>query len=228
MHLFYCPDKKELPQEEWQHLRAHRLRPGDQFYITDGKGYRALVALEKAGSPGSSFHVLEEYTDPPPAYYVHLLVAPTKNHDRMEWLLEKATEIGVSRFTPIICQHSERKQVRLERLERLCIQAMKQSLKSYKPHIDPPIPFEHAMRIPPKGQRFIAHLLHGQTPHLFSCLHKPVCCEIFIGPEGDFSEAEIKYALENHSLAISLGRYRLRTETAALAACLIVQIVQEQ
>jgi 16S rRNA (uracil1498-N3)-methyltransferase len=227
MHLFYI-EEEQLSGDEWQHLRAVRLRPGDFFYLTDGKGYKAkaeLLQIDKKGE--GSYRIVEAEQLPPPAYAIHLMVAPTKNHDRLEWLVEKATEIGVSSITPVICRYSERGKVRTDRLERLAIQAMKQSLKFYKPIIHETLEFTEAICRPPVGQRFIAHLQDEQTPLLLHSIRKGQSYEIFIGPEGDFSEDEIKLALENHSLAVSLGESRLRTETAGIAACLIVQIAQQ-
>lgn len=227
MHLFYL-EEGILSRDEWQHLRAVRLRPGDFFYLTDGKGYKAQAELLHVDKKGEgSYRIVQEEQMPAPAYAIHLFVAPTKNHDRLEWLVEKATEIGVSSITPLLCHYSERTKVRTDRLERLAIQAMKQSLKFYKPVIHEPTTFQEAITRPPTGQRFIAHLQDEQTPLLLHSIQKGLSYEIFIGPEGDFAEEEIKLALENHSLAVSLGESRLRTETAGIAACLIVQIAQQ-
>ncbi len=227
MHLFYL-EEGQLSRDEWQHLRAVRLRPGDFFYLTDGQGYKAraeLLHIDKKGE--GSYRIVHEEQVPAPSYTIHLLVAPTKNHDRMEWLVEKATEIGVSSITPLLCHYSERSKVRTDRLERLAVQAMKQSLKLYKPVIHEPIDFTEAVRRPPMGQHFIAHLQDEHTPLLLHSIRKGQSYEVFIGPEGDFSKEEIKEALENHSLAVSLGESRLRTETAGIAACLIIQIAQQ-
>lgn len=158
-------------------------------------------------------------------YYLHLAVAPTKMNDRYEWFLEKATEIGIDEITPIICDHSERTIVKSERFEKIIQSAMKQSLQLYLPKLNPAISFKDFIDIERNGQLFIAHCDQGTR---YSLKRKALAdhkVTILIGPEGDFSEAEINLALSKDYTPVSMGDTRLRTETAALVACHTVALI---
>lgn len=234
-HLFYVPALPdgpcELPSEEAGHaVRVLRLREGDAVKLTDGKGtfYDARIAL--ASPKRCLLEVERSYPDTPLwRGAIHLAVAPTKNMDRMEWLVEKATEIGVDRITLLDCDNSERHVVKTERLEKIAIAAMKQSHKAYLPVITPMTPFRQFVASAPAGQRFIAHCYEAQNAdgeglHLSGrnflgdllTAGEDAC--VLIGPEGDFSLDEVKLAETSGFRPISLGESRLRTETAALVA----------
>ena len=156
-----------------------------------------------------------------------MAVAPTKNIDRYEWFLEKATEIGVSRFIPIECDHSERRTIKYDREERVITSAVKQSLKAYHPSLDELTPVKKVIAAPFEGQKFIAHCdqSFGERAYLPPIIKKNENILILIGPEGDFSPEEIKFALENGFQPISLGNQRLRTETAAVVATVMVATI---
>ena len=162
---------------------------------------------------------------PPPPYRLHMVVAPTKLNDRFEWFLEKATEIGVHEITPIICDRSERKIIKMDRMEKVVLSAMKQSLHTYLPKLNEAITFKDYMDLPKEGDLFIAHCEEGNKKELFHSLRPKQGTVILIGPEGDFSKVEINWALEKGFRPVALGETRLRTETAAVVACTTIAIV---
>ncbi len=237
-HLFYAPEaatRRELPPEESVHaVRVLRMKEGDTLTLTDGAGrfYEAEVSL--ASPKRCAFSVTREWEDIPLwRGGIHLAVAPTKNMDRMEWLVEKATEIGVDRITLLSCDNSERRVVKTERLEKIAVSAMKQSHKARKPVITEMTTlraFLDEMRAA-GGEMFIAHcheaaegggdtaLCHLSGRNFLGDLLSPdgASC-VMVGPEGDFSAAEVSAALAAGCRAVSLGESRLRTETAALVA----------
>ncbi|MDO9274010.1 MAG: 16S rRNA (uracil(1498)-N(3))-methyltransferase, partial [Lutibacter sp.] len=160
-------------------------------------------------------------------YYLHIAIAPTKLNDRFEWFLEKATEIGIDEITPIICEHSERKELKTERLEKIILSAAKQSLKFHFPKLNEPISFTVFMQSNFSGQLFIAHCEETSKKSLKSELKPALKTTILIGPEGDFSSKEIQQSLDNNFIPVSLGKSRLRTETAGLVAVHSVAFVNE-
>ncbi|MBR3625325.1 MAG: 16S rRNA (uracil(1498)-N(3))-methyltransferase [Bacteroidaceae bacterium] len=230
MHLFYTPDiahSNELPPEEAAHaLRVLRLKVGDELTLTDGMGcfYRAEIAV--ADNKHCLVNVLE--TLPQPALWkghLHLALAPTKNMDRMEWLAEKATEIGFDELTFLNCRYSERRVIKLERIEKIVVSAVKQSLKARMPQLHELTDFDKFIRQPFSGQKCIAHCYPGEKPLLKDILHPEEDALVLIGPEGDFSEEEVALAIENGFQPISLGASRLRTETAALVAVHLMNLL---
>ncbi|MBQ9498612.1 MAG: 16S rRNA (uracil(1498)-N(3))-methyltransferase [Bacteroidaceae bacterium] len=230
MHLFYTPDiahSNELPADEAAHaLRVLRLKVGDELTLTDGMGcfYRAEIAV--ADNKHCLVNVLE--TLPQPALWkghLHLALAPTKNMDRMEWLAEKATEIGFDELTFLNCRYSERRVIKLERIEKIVVSAVKQSLKARMPQLHELTDFDKFIRQPFNGQKCIAHCYPGEKPLLKDILHPEEDALVLIGPEGDFSEEEVALAIENGFQPISLGASRLRTETAALVAVHIMNLL---
>ena len=230
MHLFYTPDiahSNELPPEEAAHaLRVLRLKVGDELTLTDGMGsfYRAEIAV--ADNKHCLVNVLE--TLPQPALWkghLHLALAPTKNMDRMEWLAEKATEIGFDELTFLNCRYSERRVIKLERIEKIVVSAVKQSLKARMPQLHELTNFDKFIRQPFCGQKCIAHCYPGEKPLLKDILHPEEDALVLIGPEGDFSEEEVALAIENGFQPISLGASRLRTETAALVAVHLMNLL---
>ena len=224
MHVFYTPDiqtSTELPEEEAQHcVRVLRLTAGDEISLTDGKGnfYRAEISV--ATHKRCLVNIKETiYQEPLWDGHLHIAMAPTKNMDRNEWFAEKATEIGFDELTFLNCRFSERKVIKTERIEKILVSAIKQSLKARLPRLNEMTDFCKFIEKDFKGQKFIAHCYEGEKPLLKDVLTKGEDALVLIGPEGDFSEEEVKKAIEKGFVPISLGKSRLRTETAALVAC---------
>ncbi|RIJ41584.1 16S rRNA (uracil(1498)-N(3))-methyltransferase [Pontibacter oryzae] len=233
MHLFYTPDIKTeiytLSEEESKHCtRVLRLNHGDTVYLVDGNGGKYTAIIQDAHHKRCQLQVVEkqiEYGKLP--YVSHIAVAPTKNMDRMEWFVEKAVEIGVSEITFLLCEHSERKNLRLDRLEKIAVSAMKQSQKGYLPLLHDMTPFHRFIKKSLPQHTFIAHLENDATKSIkehFS-YGKPHC--VMIGPEGDFSTTEIAAAYEAGIKPVTLGQSRLRTETAALVACHTLHVLND-
>ncbi|MDE6173715.1 16S rRNA (uracil(1498)-N(3))-methyltransferase [uncultured Bacteroides sp.] len=229
MHVFYTPDIQtcaELPTEEAQHcVRVLRLNIGDRITLTDGKGHFYNAEISAATNKRCTVNILETiYQEPLWQGHLHVAMAPTKNMDRTEWFAEKATEIGFDELTFLNCRFSERKVIKTERISKILVSAIKQSLKARLPKLNEMTDFNTFISQPFKGQKFIAHCYEGEKPLLKDVLQKGEDALVLIGPEGDFSEEEVKKAIENGFLPISLGKSRLRTETAALAACHIMNL----
>ncbi|WP_333887764.1 16S rRNA (uracil(1498)-N(3))-methyltransferase [Sphingobacterium siyangense] len=235
MQLFFTPDLNPslenfiLSEEESKHaIRVLRMDTGDRLHLIDGRGglYEAqIIDPHPKRTVITILNVEEEFQRP--KYHLHIAVGPTKNIDRIEWFLEKATEVGIQEITPVICEHSERKEVKLDRLNKVVVAAMKQSLKAYLPKLNPAVSFKQFLReIPKEGvQKAIAHCVDAEKKYLNQVLEPDQHYIILIGPEGDFSEEEIDLALQTGFHPISLGEARLRTETAALAACMEVSLL---
>ena len=224
MNVFYKPeivgDHIVLDPQESQHcVKVLRSKTGDQIHLIDGKGglYTAEIIDANARSTTLSISSHEDNYEPLP-YELHMAIAPTKSIDRFEWFLEKATEIGVSSITPIICDRSERRNVRIDRMEKVVISAMKQSLKAYKPQVNEAISYKKWLNSDfIDGSKFIAHCMEGEKLEIWNVpVDKPVT--IAIGPEGDFTPEELELSIQKGFKPITLGNYRLRTETAGLAA----------
>jgi 16S rRNA (uracil1498-N3)-methyltransferase len=235
MQLFYHPDIDEndreivFPRDESKHItKVLRKKEGDLLKVTNGRGYLFETEITLAGPQQCMAKVLEVKKEKNPDWYPHLAVAPTKMNDRYEWFLEKATEIGVQEITPVICDHSERKVVKLNRYERVLQSAMKQSLHLVMPQLNEQTAFSEFIKENRKGPKFIAHCEEkGDKRSLKSSLKPGGNSVILIGPEGDFSSEEIALALENGWIPVSLGESRLRTETAAIVACSTVALVNQ-
>ncbi|MEG0039461.1 MAG: 16S rRNA (uracil(1498)-N(3))-methyltransferase [Bacteroides sp.] len=224
MHVFYTPDiqiKAELPEEEAQHcIRVLRLTTGDEITLTDGKGSFYRAEISAATNKRCMVTILETIgQDPLWEGHLHIAMGPTKNMDRNEWFAEKATEIGMDELSFLNCRYSERKVIKTERIEKILVSAMKQSLKARLPKLNPMIDFDKFIEQKFDGQKFIAHCYEGEKPLLKDVFKRGEDALVLIGPEGDFSEEEVKKALDKGFVAISLGKSRLRTETAALVAC---------
>ena len=224
MSLFYVPDiaeRWELSEEEAAHaLRVLRLSQGSELEITDGRGmlYKAVVS----SVAGKHCYVeAKECNDVPKGWNGNLCVAvaPTKNMDRIEWFAEKATEIGIDEFVFLNCRFSERKVIKTERVERIVVSAMKQSLKYRKPVVSEMIDFKKFVAMERPGAKFIAHCYDEEKVLLKDVLVPGENATVLIGPEGDFSPEEVKLAMEAGYRPVSLGNSRLRTETAGLVAC---------
>lgn len=237
MHLFYNPqvdqNSREITfdKEESRHiLKVLRLKEGNILKITNGKGIFFDVEIIDANPKQCTVSVNgTEFIDSP-SYKLHLAVAPTKLNDRFEWFLEKATEIGISEITPIVCDHSERKFIKSERYEKILQSAIKQSLKAYIPSLNPISSFKDFISSKKDSieYKYIAHCEDSNKVSLKSVLLPNKNIIILIGPEGDFSPEEIQSAKEAGFIPVALGNSRLRTETAAIVACHSVSFVNEK
>ena len=235
MQLFYNnlldKNSKEIlfDKIESKHIvRVLRKKENDILDITNGNGslFKAKITLANDKRCVAEIIQVEE-KDKLWDYYLHIAIAPTKNNDRLEWFLEKATEIGIDEITPIICQNSERKIVKQERLEKIIQSAMKQSLKFTLPKLNEPIKFNDFINQDFKGKTCIAHCEDDEKTLLKTIVNTKEKITILIGPEGDFSTQEIKKALSKNITPISLGESRLRTETAGLVAVQTVAIINQ-
>lgn len=223
MHVFYTPDimnNPELPEEEAGHcLRVLRLNIGDEILLTDGNGYFYKAAISSATGKRCQVRIIEKiYQEPLWKGHLHIVMAPTKMMDRIEWFAEKATEIGIDELTFLNCRYSERKVIKTERIEKIVVSAVKQSLKARKPVINEMTDFEKFLQTDFKGDKFIAHCNVGEKILLKDAITPGNDALVLIGPEGDFSKEEVEKAIERGFKPISLGKSRLRTETAALVA----------
>ncbi len=241
MHLFYTPDISGknyiLNENESKHcIRVLRLKKGDTVYLTDGHGgfYKAQVASNNPKS--CELEIINEWMQfEQRPYYLHIAMAPTKNMDRLEWFIEKAVEIGIDEFTPIICERSERKNLNTERLEKIAISAMKQSIKAYKPKINQCISLKNLIKSSIQEIKMIAYcndispeadatsninLKDISERKLIHTIYKNGLSAIcLIGPEGDFTQSEIQASINAGFMGVTLGKSRLRVETAGLFIC---------
>ena len=234
MQLFYQPDLDQNSQqftfdkEESRHIvKVLRKKVGDTLQVTNGNGLFFTAEITVANIKNCLATIIKITKSSKRSYNLHLAVAPTKMNDRFEWFLEKATEIGISEITPIICEHSERKVVKEERYEKVLQAAMKQSLQAYLPKLNKTIVFSEFIKQKINGQKFIAHCEETDKKSLKSQLKTGEDCTVLIGPEGDFSVREIETALHHNFIPVTLGKTRLRTETAAIVACHSVAFLNE-
>lgn len=219
-HIDKCTSEIIFSKDESRHIsKVLRTKIGDTLTITNGKGSLFKAELE-SNNPKMCVAKIQSVTfEAPLPYYLHLAVAPTKLNDRYEWFLEKATEIGVSEITPIICDHSERKVIKHDRYQKIVVSAMKQSLKMHLPKLNQAITFNEFINQEKLDTKLIAHCEDSKKTTLKSLSAKLENTTILIGPEGDFSTSEIELAIKKGYRPISLGNTRLRTETAAIVAC---------
>jgi 16S rRNA (uracil1498-N3)-methyltransferase len=234
MILFYAPDVRSnpvLPEQESQHcVRVLRKQAGDTIDLTDGRGYFYRACIEEAHPKRCRVRITESIeAQVAGGFRIELAVAPTKNADRMEWLAEKATEMGIDALTFLQTRYGERKSLPLDRIRNLLIAAMKQSEKAVLPALHDFTPFAAYVQQPFDGQRFIPHChpATGDKPLLCRACRPSEAVRILIGPEGDFSEEEVALALQHGYRPVSLGDTRLRTETAALVACQTFHIIRQ-
>ena len=234
MIQFFAPDIEQtlmLPESDSQHcIRVLRRRAGDEIEVIDGRGNSYTCRIVDPHSKHTVVEIVEKRPTPLPwDYQISIAVAPTKLMDRMEWMTEKLTEIGVNSITPLLCEHSERKEIKTERLEKIAVSAMKQSLKSTLPTINPMTPIAaFAKSVPGDYDKFVAYCDRNIERVLLSKSVKPNRnTVVLIGPEGDFSPSEISMLLDNGFKPVSLGDCRLRTETAAVNACDTIHIVNQ-
>ncbi|MGP1559338.1 MAG: 16S rRNA (uracil(1498)-N(3))-methyltransferase [Prevotella intermedia] len=232
---FYVPnaaDNKGLPTEEATHaVRVLRLKSRDDIFLMDGEGtfYQAVVTL------ANQKHCLYEIKQSLPQDktwkgYLHLAIAPTKDIGRVEWLVEKATEIGFDEISFLNCRFSERKVLRTDRIERIVVSAMKQSRKGWKPVVNEMVTFEKFMCREIKGEKFICHCYNEiEKADFFTELNSSDCANditVLVGPEGDFSIDEVRQAMNNNYQSVTLGNSRLRTETAGLSAVMMANLAR--
>lgn len=246
IRYFYAPELEslqELPHDEAAHcVRVLRLQTGDEIHLTDGKGLFCRAVITTVTSKRCAFEIKEKKClEPEWKGMVSLAVAPTKNMDRMEWLAEKATEIGLDNLVFLNCRNSERRIVKTERVEKIVVSAMKQSHKAYKPTVTEMTDFQTFVKQSVSGQKFIAHCydesdvagdekqeeskrMTAGKPFLMDVLDANQDAVVLVGPEGDFSIEEVRFALRHGYQSVSLGKSRLRTETAALVAVHLMHI----
>ena len=234
MQLFYNPaisseDKEVIfPKDESKHiLKVLRKKEGDNLNITNGKGFLFSAEIIEANHNKCKAKITAVEQERDKKYHIHLAVAPTKMNDRFETFLEKATEIGLDKITPIICDHSERKVVKINRFERVLQSAMKQSLHYSIPEISEAISFQEFIQQEQNEQKFIAHCEENEKKSLQKELEPGKNYTILIGPEGDFSSEEIKSAIKAGFVPVTLGNTRLRTETAAIVAAHTAALINE-
>ena len=230
MNLFYQPQIQEgihyLDPEESKHCtRVLRMKIGDMLNITDGKGFLYHALITKADAAQCRFEITETIQSPSRKHHIHIGIAPTKNIDRIEWFVEKAVEIGVDEITFIRCDHSERKHLKTDRLHKIAVSAMKQSLKYRLPAMGDLVEFSALLTNPNPASRFIAHVDDNNPNHLKNVAIPDMPYLVLIGPEGDFSDRELVQASDQHFQKVSLGNARLRTETAGIAACFILNLI---
>lgn len=230
MNLFYQPLLPQgthyLDEEESRHcVKVLRKRSGDFIRITDGSGNYYEASITDANPARCAFTVREVVPAEALSYSIHIAIAPTKNPDRIEWFVEKATELGIDGISLIATEHTEKSFIKKERLVKVAVSAMKQSLKARLPLISGLIPFRECVESAREEQRFIAHV-DDQNPVMLLHTAKPGrAAMVLIGPEGDFSTDELRLAHDLGFKKVSLGKSRLRTETAGLAACHILNLV---
>jgi len=233
VRYFYVPDaanNMELPADEAMHaMRVLRLGTGDEIMLMDGKGsfYRAEVTLAQTHH---CFYEIKEKMPQKPQWEgrVHLAIAPTKMMDRIEWMTEKAVEVGIDELSFMNCQFSERRVIKIPRLEKIVVSAVKQSRKAWMPQLNDMKPFDKFIAEPHMGRKYIAHC-YDEIPrtYLFDELRKPSEVQdalVLVGPEGDFSIDEVRNAVSKGYKSVHLGKSRLRTETAGLSAIMMIHL----
>lgn len=228
--ILYTPDilsNPELPAEEALHcVKVLRMKEGDEVLLTDGKGTFFEASIVQAHLKHCIVDIKKtiEYHKPW-NFNLQIAFAPTKNMDRVEWFAEKAAEIGIDCFSPILCQFSERKEIKLPRIEKILVSAMKQSQKAILPQLNQLTSFSDFIKQDFEGRKFIAHCYDTPKAELKATYRKGENVLIMIGPEGDFSEKEVEEAIAAGFEPVSLGQSRLRTETAALVACHTIHVL---
>ncbi|GAB4249504.1 MAG: 16S rRNA (uracil(1498)-N(3))-methyltransferase [Ekhidna sp.] len=232
MNTFYQKDIQSdintLSPEESRHCtQVLRHKVGDVITIFDGNGGKHEARLKTVHKNGCEFEIVKSQLSQPKAYHIHLIIAPTKNIDRIEWLIEKLGEIGVDEVSFIITKHSERRKLRMDRLEKKAVSAMKQSGNPWKTKLNDLNDFKDTVsKLQPDTLKYIAHVDQNHEP-LISNLKPDQKVEILVGPEGDFSEDEVAFAKANGFIPVSLGPHILRTETAGFVACCNVNFIND-
>ena len=233
MHLFYAPDIGTgiytLNEIESRHcIKVLRLSAGDTIHLADGEGTLIEARLADPNPKACMVEIVkttQNFGKRP--YSLHIGIAPTKNISRLEWFLEKATEIGIDEITPVICDHSERKVVKTDRLNKIITSAVKQSLKAYHPVLNEPVAFSDVIVKRNEASAFIAYIDDKFSTSLKDACRPGDDMFILIGPEGDFSPGEVELARNHGFIPVSLGQSRLRTETAGVVACHTIALMNE-
>lgn len=233
MQLFYTPDintnEYTLSKEESKHcIQVLRKKTSDTIYLVDGKGGFYTASILNENPKSCQLLIKDKVKEYGKSHiYIHIAIAPTKMNDRLEWFLEKATELGINEITPIICEHSERKVIKHERLNKILIAAMKQSQRAYLPKLNQAIPFKSFIQKSFDSDCFIAYCSEEKKVLLKNAISKGKDTLILIGPEGDFSKSEINLSKKKKFIAVSLGDNRLRTETAGLVSCHTINLINQ-
>lgn len=230
MHVVYHPDVNQqvitLSESESTHaIKVLRMQVGEKLIVLDGKGGQYDCELITEHAKRAEVNVINKNHIPQRGFGIHIAIAPTKMNDRMEWFLEKVTELGVESITPVICARSERKTVNAERFQKVLIAAMKQSMNTWLPVLNHEIKFADYLKANPSG--FIAHCMEGDKIHLKDAESENAVYHVLVGPEGDFTPEEVHEALSKEWKAVTLATNRLRTETAGMAACHIINLKHE-
>ena len=225
MQLFYLDQTPEsefnLNREESRHLvRVLRRKRGDLVHFTDGLGKEFIAEIIDDDQSGVRLQLRSEKEHERPEFRFHLAISPPKKLDRIEWCLEKCVEMGLDEFSIIYTERTELSKIKLDRLERIALSAMKQSQQFFLPVIHEPISFKTFLEQEQEGQLYIAHCEDSDRLE-FSSIEPVQKCTILIGPEGDFSPEEIDLAIKKGAKAVALGNSRLRTETAGVFACAV-------
>ncbi|MDR3704836.1 MAG: 16S rRNA (uracil(1498)-N(3))-methyltransferase [Paludibacteraceae bacterium] len=233
--LFYTPcylgktENYVLPEEESQHaVKVLRMQAGEIIHLVNGQGGLFEAEIVNPHPKRCEVKIVNsEYEYGKRTFHLHIAIAPTKMNERIEWFLEKATEIGIDEVTPVICRYSERKELKLPRMEKITVAAMKQSVKAYLPKLNEPCSFEQLLKNATGSQKFIAHCYEDEKILLKEAYATGLDVLILIGPEGDFSKEEIEQALKAGYKPVSLGNSRLRTETAGIVACHTINLLND-
>lgn len=235
MQLFYNPDLDHntlqiaFDKIESKHIvKVLRKKEGDKIQITNGKGLLFISQISNANEKKCLANIFKvDQKKQSRNFYLHIAISPTKNNDRLEWFLEKATEIGIDEITPIICDNSERKVIKTDRLEKITVAAMKQSLQYHLPKLNEAITLTEFVNKEHFQKKLIAHCENFDKKHIKETVKPKENVLILIGPEGDFSTNEIQLAIEKKFTPITLGNTRLRTETAALVAVQNISFINQ-
>lgn len=227
MQLFYCPgivqgDDSLNREESFHCAKVLRKKMDDVIDITDGLGKFYSAKLVDLNHKKCSFKIISSELAKKPDNYIHIAIAPTKSSDRIEWFVEKAVEIGIDKISFVQSHYSERKSINLERIQKKAISAMKQSIRAYLPEIDSVKKLDTILKQATENQKFIAHLENDTTENLQTLAHSGQSYMTLIGPEGGFSDEELKAAKQHDFKVVKIGNYRLRTETAGVVACSIL------
>lgn len=230
--IFYAPyiaQTAQLPEQESQHcVKVLRMREGEKLTVTDGQGFFYDCILVEAHPKHCSLRIEHRTAIDNKEFQLHIAFAPTKQMERNEWFVEKAVEIGIDRFIPLLSSYSERRELKKERLEKIAVSAMKQSQQAYLPGIEELVRFADCVTRPFEGRKFIAHCHDLPKKPLAQTYRKGENALILVGPEGDFSEEEVGIAVANGFEPVSLGETRLRTETACLVATHTIHVINNQ
>jgi 16S rRNA (uracil1498-N3)-methyltransferase len=229
VNLFYQPLIPEgalhlNPDESRHAVKVLRKRNGDVIRLTDGKGFFYEGIITDSDPHRCAFELNKKTSAPSSNFHIHIGISPTKNSDRNEWFVEKAVEFGIDEITIVECDHTERQHTKVERLEKTAVSAMKQSIRATLPLIHSPRPFRDVILSSPAVEKYIAHVDNENQHHLQKVVRPGTSYFVLIGPEGDFSKEELMLADAQGFMKVSLGTWRLRTETAGLAACHILNL----